>query len=357
MKKPTISRRGALTACGALLAASGSTHANPQELIGEPPGRIAPPNELVNSFEFEPMAKRVLGSTKYAELADSERRAQNRVTFNPRMMVNTTKLDLTAPVFGDNLFAPILIAPIANQKRYHPDGELAMIRGAAAVKTGVVIPDQPSVPLDQIAAQAATTPLWYQVYPGNDAAAARARVAQAVKAGCKAVIITAGVPYREQGKPADAIQGIPDWNAIDRVRQGITVPTILKGVMTPEDAQAAVSHGFQGIVVSNYGGASFPATDDSLLVLPAIADAVRGKATVLVDGGVRRGSDVLKALALGAQAVLIGRPAAWALAAYGADGVQNMLQLIQNELARDMVMCGLVNMKAITRAAVTVHRR
>jgi isopentenyl diphosphate isomerase/L-lactate dehydrogenase-like FMN-dependent dehydrogenase len=169
-------------------------------------------------------------------------------------------------------------------------------------------------------------------------------------------VITAGIPYRLGGS-AETTQSVPDWKAIDQVRQAITVPGVLKGIVTPEDAQTAVTQGFQGIVVSNYGGPSFPATDSSILALPAIAGAVGGKATIFLDGGIRRGSDVLEALALGAQAVLLGRPAAWSLAAYGADGVQNLLQLIQNELARDMVMCGLVNMKSITRAAVTIHRR
>jgi 4-hydroxymandelate oxidase len=323
--------------------------------MGEPPGRVPPPAELVNAFEFELMAKRKLDSATYVGIADTQRRAMDRITFNPRMMVNTYGLDLTTTLFGDSLFAPILIGPIAGQKRYHPEGELAMLRGAAAAKTPLVIPDHPSIPLDQIAAEA-KTPLWCQIYPGNDVPAARARAAQAVRAGCKAVVITAGIPYGLAGS-AETLQPVPDWKTIDQVRQGITVPVVLKGVMTPEDAQTAVKQGFQGIVVSNYGGPSFPATDSSILALPAIADAVGGKATILLDGGIRRGSDVLKALALGAQAILLGRPAAWSLAAYGADGVQNLLQLIQNELARDMVMCGLVNMKSITRAAVTIHRR
>jgi 4-hydroxymandelate oxidase len=349
-----FSRRRVLTACGSLLA--GSCCGEAQELAGEAPGRIAPPSELVNAFEFELMAKRKLDVASYAELKDSERRALDRITFNPRMMVNTTRLDLTASLFGDQMFAPILIGPIAAQKRYHPDGELAMRHGAAAAKTGMVIPDHPSVPLEEITAKA-EMPLWAQIYPGNDADAARARAAKAAKAGCKAIVITAGIPYRQPNGPAEAVQAVPDWNTIERVRQGISVPVVLKGIMTPEDAQAAVARGFQGIVVSNYGGASFPATDSTILALPAIADAVGGKAAVLLDGGIRRGSDVLKALALGAQAVLVGRPAAWSLAVYGADGVQNMLQLIQNELARDMVMCGLVNLKSITRAAVTIHRR
>jgi len=355
MTPSAFSRRRALTACGSLLAGSRCLRTQPQELMGEPPGRMPPPAELVNSFEFELMAKRKLDSATYAEIAGGQRRAMDRITFNPRMMVNTSGLDLTTPMFGDNLFAPILIGPIADQKRYHPEGELAMLRGAAAATTPLVIPDHPSVPLDQIAAQAKSQ-LWCQIYPGNDVPAARARAAQAARAGCKAVVITVGIPYRLGGS-AETIQSVPDWKAIDQVRQAITVPVVLKGIMTPEDAQTAVKQGFQGIVVSNYGGSSFPATDSSILALPAIAEAVAGKATILLDGGIRRGSDVLKALALGAQAVLLSRPAAWSLAAYGADGVQNLLQLIQNELARDMVMCGLVNMKSITRAAVTIHRR
>jgi 4-hydroxymandelate oxidase len=353
MKTFGFTRRQAITACGTLLAAS--RPAQPQELIGEPPGRVPPPSELVNAFEFELMAKRKLGSAIYAEIAGCERGPMDRITFNPRMMVNTTALDLTTPLFGDNLFAPILIGPIADQRRYHTDGELAMLRGAAAAKTTFVVADHSSVPIEEIAAQAKTT-LWYQVYPGSDASTVRARAAQAVKAGCKAVVITAGVPYRQAGE-AEAPGPLPDWKIIDQIRQGITVPVVLKGIMTPEDARTAVSHGFQGIVVSNYGGRSIPATDSSILALPAIADAVAGKAAILVDGGFRRGSDVLKALALGAQAVLLGRPAAWSLAAYGAEGVQDMLQIVQNELARDMMMCGLVNMKSMSRAAVTIHRR
>jgi len=112
--------------------------------MGEPPGRMPPPAELVNSFEFELMAKRKLDSATYAEIAGGQRRAMDRITFNPRMMVNTSGLDLTTPMFGDNLFAPILIGPIADQKRYHPEGELAMLRGAAAATTPLVIPDHPA---------------------------------------------------------------------------------------------------------------------------------------------------------------------------------------------------------------------
>jgi 4-hydroxymandelate oxidase len=356
MRSPSFTRRQALTAYASLLAGTPLLQAQQgPKLIGEPPGRTPPPSELVNAFEFGLMAQRKLDSATYAELADCDRGPIDRITFNPRMMVNTTKLDLSTTLFGDNLYTPVLIGPVASLKRYHPEGDLAMARGASAAKAALVVADQPSFPIEQIAAEA-KTPLWYQVYPGADASAARNRAAQAVKAGCKVVVITVGIPYRPSGA-ADATPALLDWKAIDQIRQGITVPVVLKGVMTPEDAQAAVSRGFQGIVVSDYGGRSFPATASGILALPAIADAAAGKAIILVDGGIRRGSDTLKALALGAHGVLLGRPAAWSLAAYGADGVQNMLQVIQNELARDMMMCGLVNIKSITRAAVTIHGR
>jgi len=320
-------------------------------LIGEPPARIAPAAELVNAYEFEGMAQRKLGSLISAEIASSDRKAMDRITFNPRMMVNTHKLDLTTPLFGDNLFAPVLIGPTADQKRFHPDGELAMARGAAETKTLMVVSDRSSVPIEQIAAQA-KAPLWYQVYPEQDATAVRSRIERAVKAGCRALIITAGVP-----PGGDPKARLTDWNAIERVRQGVKIPVVLKGIMTPEEAQAAVAKGFQGIVVSNYSGRATPGTASTILGLPAIVDAVGGKATILIDGGFARGSDVLKALALGAQGVLMGRPPLWGLSAYGSDGVKFLIQLIQNELARDMVMCGLVNIASITRAAVTIHKR
>ncbi len=358
MSSSAFTRRHALATCGAWLAGRSvgraQTPAAPQ-LIGEPPGRTPRASELVNAFEFEQVAQRRLDTNIYAEIAGSDRGPMDRITFNPRYMVNTTKLDLTAPLFGDDLFTPIVIGPVADLKRYHPDGELAMVRGAGSAKTAMIVADHASVPIDQIAA-AAKAPLWYQIYPGSDAAAARNKAAQAVKAGCKAVFITAGIPYQQAGVSA-AQTTLLDWKVIDQIRQGLTVPVVLKGVMTPEDAQAVVTHGIQGIVVSNYGGRSMPATASGILALPAISDAVGGKIPILVDGGFRRGSDVLKALALGAQAVLMARPAVWAMAAYGADGVQNMLQLIQNEVGREMVMCGLVNMKAMSRAAVTIHRR
>src|SRR5450755_367807 len=150
MKGPICSRRRALAAYGSVLA--GLPVLEAQHLIGEPPGRIAPASELVNAYEFEGMAQRRLGSILSAEIAGSDRKAMDRITFNPRMMVNTNKLDLTTALFGENLFAPILVGPTSGHKRFHPEGELAMVRGAAQAKTPMVVSDRSSYPIHEIAA-------------------------------------------------------------------------------------------------------------------------------------------------------------------------------------------------------------
>ncbi|HMC60537.1 MAG TPA: alpha-hydroxy-acid oxidizing protein [Candidatus Solibacter sp.] len=356
-----FTRRQTLAAYGSLLAASPLLFARElpaQEPIGEPPGRIPPVQELVNAAEFEAVAGRKLDSLTLAEIAGSERGAFDRITFRPRLMIDTRQMDLSTELFGQSLFTPVLIGPLARQKRFHPEGELAMARGASAAKAVMVAADRSSYPVDQIAAQA-KTPLWYQVNvePEMDDAerginAVRTRVERAVGAGCKVLCVTVG--GETFGAPLTA--GV-DWSAIDRLRKGLAVPVVLKGVMSPEEARKAVSNGVQGIVVSNYAARAIPGVASPIEMLPSIADAVGGKMPILIDGSFRLGSDVLKALALGARAVLLGRPALWGLAAYGAEGVQSVVELIQSGLARDMAMCGKVSVKSLDRTVVKIHRR
>jgi isopentenyl diphosphate isomerase/L-lactate dehydrogenase-like FMN-dependent dehydrogenase len=217
---------------------------------------------------------------------------------------------------------------------------LATARGASAAKTAMVVCGRASYPIKEIAAQSATT-LWYHVDPEPDTAAERRGIDEAVALGCKALCITIGGT---------------DWSVIDRLRQGLRIPVVLKGIMSPEEARAAIGKGIDGIVVSNYGqpasGLAAP-----IEVLPAIAEAVAGKAPILIDGSFRRGTDILKALALGARAVMLGRPPLWALAAYGSAGVQAMLEMLQTELARDMAMCGKPNLKSLDPSLVKIHAR
>jgi 4-hydroxymandelate oxidase len=224
-----------------------------------------------------------------------------------------------------------------------------MAGGASAGKAALVVSDRSDHPIEQIAAKAASS-LWYQVYPEADAAALIGRIRQARAAGCKAVCLTVG-------SPASDTSFAVDWDYVDRIRQAADAPFLLKGVMSPEEALMAADKGVSGIIVSNHGGRLLPGIADPISVLPAISEALNGRIPILIDGGIRRGADVLKALALGATAALIARPALWALTAYGAEGVQKLIELLQTELAGDMTMLGAVTPADATRNHVKIHHR
>jgi isopentenyl diphosphate isomerase/L-lactate dehydrogenase-like FMN-dependent dehydrogenase len=279
--------------------------------------QLPPVDELVNAEEFREMARRKLDTLTFAEIDGSDRSYFDRITFRPRLMVDSRQMDLSTTLFGQTLFTPIIIGPIANLKRYHPEGEQAMARGAAAAKAAWVMPR--SSPVEEFQ--------WHEIEGGE-----------------KPVFLTIG--------PA----GI-DWKALDRIRKTTANPLVLKGVMSAEEARRALTAGVQGIVVSNYSPRPIAGTISAIEMLSAIAEAVAGKAAVLIDGSIRRGSDVLKALALGANAVLIARPAVWGLAAYGAEGVRAVIELIQSEFARDMAMCGKLNFNSLDPTVVRILNR
>jgi isopentenyl diphosphate isomerase/L-lactate dehydrogenase-like FMN-dependent dehydrogenase len=366
MKKNGFSRRKALAALTSFAAVSTAQENVARQntgpkLAGEPAGRIAPAADLVNVLECEEMAARSLAPRVYAAIAGGDRSFFERITFRPRMMVSTMNLDLTVDLFGQKMFAPIIVGPMARQQQYHPEGELAAARGASAAKAVMVASSASSFPLDKIAVESKSG-FWYQVFPEADLAAVKAGIAQATKAGCKAVCITVGAPYRGAEpalSPAQLAKTPPaalNWSVIDQLRQGVSVPFVIKGIMTAEEADLAVKRGVQGIVVSNYGGILTKGMATPIEVLSPIVDAVGGRVPVLVDGGFRRGSDIFKALALGATAVLLGRPAMWGLAAYGAEGVQTVVEMLQTEVGRDMGHAGKPNIKSIDRSVVKIHQ-
>ncbi|MBI1872953.1 MAG: alpha-hydroxy-acid oxidizing protein [Acidobacteria bacterium] len=330
-----------------LSAVEGPSLARGQVAKGTPPPRRPPRDELVNALEFEDVAKLMLPAAVYSTIAGSDRAAFDRITFRPRMLVPTLDLDLSVDLFGEKHLAPILVGPVAEQRQYHAEGELATVRGASAAKTGVIVSSRSSVPIAEIAAQA-KTPLWYSVYAAD--ASARKQVDQAIAAGCKVVCVTVGASL-DAGRATSKVPA--DWKAVDRIRQGLDLPIVIKGVMTPEDANAAIAQGARGIVVSNHGGVV--AGRAPLEVLASIVDLVGAKITVLVDGSFRRGTDILKALVFGAQAVLLARPVMWGLAAYGAEGVQSVIELLQTTLGRNFGMIGAPNLKSLNRAMVKVH--
>ena len=278
--------------------------------------RVTPRDELVNTLEFEAEAERVLAADVFRAIAGSDRPPFERITFRPRLMVDCVDLDLTTEIAGQRLFAPIIVAPFADQRQFHADSELATIRGASAAKVPVVVSARSSMPIESLA-KAASTPLFYQVFAADEASRTTSLALAAVQAGCPAIVITVG-PTERSGRPP----GRQDWQAVEALSRAVMVPVIVKGIMTADDARTAAKAGAQTIVVSSYGHAGAPGRPAPLDVLANVVDAVEGRAAVLVDGGFRRGSDIMKALALGARAVLVGRPVLWGLAAYGADGVQ-----------------------------------
>jgi 4-hydroxymandelate oxidase len=226
---------------------------------------------------------------------------------------------------------------MARHRRVHPDGEAATAPGAGAAKTVLVVSRDPSVPFDQIAARA-SAPLWAQVRPDTAAAS------RLVAAGAKTLVVNAGPDL--------------DWDALGRLRKAAgSVLVLLKGVLSPDQAVNAVDRGAQGLIVSSHGGKLVPSLPATLDVLPRIAEAVKDRVPVLVDGGFRRGTDILKALALGAKAVLVGRPVLYGLAAYGPDGVRAVLEMLQSELALALGLNGRPNLAAVDRAVVKIHRR
>jgi 4-hydroxymandelate oxidase len=267
-------------------------------------------------------------------------------------MVPVLDLNLTITLFGQTLFAPILVAPIAQQARFHPDGERATVQGAAAARAVPVVSSQSSVPLAELMKQD-DAPIWYQVYAQD--ASAGLRIQDAVKAGCRAVCVTLGAPPAVKGARSVASTLKADLAALDALTRQVNVPVLVKGIASPDDATLALQHHVQGIIVSNYRGVAAD-QESPILALPAIVDAVGGRAPVLVDGSFRRGTDIVKALAFGAHAVLVGRPVMWGLAAYGADGVQGVLEMLQTELARYMAMCGKSNLAQLDRTLLRVHR-
>jgi len=316
-----------------------------------PPPALAPRTELVNVLEYEEQARTLIGAARLAPVTGSDRTVTDRMTLWPRMNIPTTGLDLTCNLFGDDHFTPIIVGPMANQRRFHADGELATARGASAAKAAMVVSSDSSVPLADIAREV-TTPLWLQVYAGSPRTSALLSQAAAAKARAVIVTVNAGT----SATAAATAVGTPvNWAGVDAVVKGSSLPVIVKGITTPQDAREAVKRGAKGVVVSNYRGGSAANLPGTLLLLPPVVQAVGGQVPVLVDGSFRRGTDILKALGLGAKGVMVGRPVMWGLAAYGTPGVQGVVEMLQTELARYMCMCCRPSLAAIDSTLVRIH--
>jgi 4-hydroxymandelate oxidase len=359
MRTRSLSRRQVLDRVGAVVTAPARALTAAQTVRGRGAGasdpsasRLVPRPDLVNTLEFEEQARKALAPAAFAAISGSRREEFDRITLRPRMCVPVLDMNLSLTLFGDAHFAPIIVGPIENQRRFHPDGELATLTGAAAARAGVVVSSHSSVAGSDLTANA-KTPLWYQVF-GRDPAAG-AKLQHAIDAGYRAVCVTIGASPSTGGGSRPVAPTAVDWSAVGTLVRSSSVPVLVKGIATPSAATMAIARGAQGLIASTYNGLASGNRASVILTLPEIVDAA-GKVPVLVDGGFRRGTDILKALAFGARAVLIGRPIMWGLAAYGADGVQSVVEMLQTELARYMGMSGNARLAVLDRTLLKVHR-
>ena len=303
-------------------------------------------------------------------IADN-REAWNRLSLRPRVLVDVSRVDLGTTAFGATLDHPVIVAPTAFHALAHPDGEAATARGAAAAGALMTLSTISSRTMEDVAEVAPGAPQWFQLYAADDRDATRVLVERAAAAGYSAVAVTVDLPLpgnRERDRrsgfevqlgvhlptdqPVDPETGLVllptmGWDDLAWLRSVCPIPLVAKGILRGDDAARAVEAGCDGIWVSNHGGRQLDTAIATARALPEIVEAIGGRALVVVDGGVRRGIDVLKALALGADLVAIGRPVLWGLAVDGADGVTRVLEILRDELSLAMALSGCRSLDGI----------
>jgi isopentenyl diphosphate isomerase/L-lactate dehydrogenase-like FMN-dependent dehydrogenase len=302
----------------------------------------------------------------------------------PRVLNDVREVSTKAEVLDGPVDSPVLVAPVAYQRMAHPEGERGMAAGAATAGTAMCLSTLSTTRPAEVAASAPDGRHWFQLYAFKDTGVTRALLEEAIDAGFEAVVVTADAPPggnrerdrrnrftlpEELGTPSlsAAVGGgkaltIEEtfalmnhgltWADVEDLASECRVPVLVKGVLTAEDAELALEHGAAGIVVSNHGGRQLDRSLATADALSEIAEAVEGRATLLVDGGIRRGIDVATALALGADAVMVGRPALWGLAAGGAEGVARVLELLREELELTLGLCGCTGVSQLGRTHV-----
>jgi 4-hydroxymandelate oxidase len=309
--------------------------------------------------------------------------AWRRLRLRPRMLRDVSAIDTATTALGQRIEAPLMAAPTGRHRLFHPDGERATARGAAAAGVPYVMATTATVSIEDVAAERRAAPQWLQLYLPRERAVAEGLIDRVAAAGFRAVALTVDQPvYGSSPRSARApLDAAPDIRAVNLPGQpvaahsygtghsgSVTYPVtwrdlewlvgrspidvVVKGILRADDAVRCAELGARAIIVSNHGGRHLDASLATADALPEIAQKVGAKAEVYVDGGIRRGTDIVKALALGARAVLIGRPAVWGLALGGADGVRDVFDHLRGELVRSMALCGVAKLAEITRDLV-----
>jgi 4-hydroxymandelate oxidase len=362
----------------------------------------APAAQPVNLFDVERLARARLdpGAADYiAGGAEDEvtlhrnREALERIALRPRCLVDVDPCDPGSTVLGAAVSLPVLIAPTGFQMLADPEGERATARAAERIGTVMVLSTFATVSLEEVRS-AASGPRWFQLYVHRDRGLTRNLIERAERVGYAALVLTVDVPVlgrRErdlrsgftlplemrvanfdlaQSEPLHAPEGDSGlsafhrglrnpaftWKDLDWLASVTTCPIVLKGLLRADDARRALDHGVRGVIVSNHGGRQLDGAVAAIHALPEVAEATDGRAEVLLDGGIRRGTDVIKALALGARAVLLGRPVLWGLAWRGEEGIVRVFQMLREELEIAMALCGAPSVRAITADLVVANR-
>ena len=354
--------------------------------------------DAINLEELEQRARAALHQMAYDYYAGGgndevtlreNRAAYDRISLLPHMLVDVSARDLETTVLGEPVSMPILIAPTALQGLALPEGEVATTKAAGAAKTVMTIATISTSSIEEAMA-VATGPVWFQLYVFKDRSITASLVRRAEEAGCKAIVLTVDVPVPGQRErdtrnrltlpdnlsiknllPA-GYQDLPknvagsglaayvasqfdpalSWKDVLWLRGLTKLPVLVKGILRTDDARRAIDHGASAIVVSNHGGRQLDGSPATIEALPLIADALKGSLEIWMDGGVRRGTDVLKAIALGARAVSVGRPILWGLALGGEEVATSVLQAIKREFELAMALAGCPNIASITRDLV-----
>ena len=379
------------------------TLGEPDQALGQ---LVERPEDAVDVFDMRVTAERTLPPAHYGYLATgvdgdatlrANRSAFDRLQIRNRRLVGVERIDMSTTILGTPMETPIIIAPTGSQRAFHPDGELATARAARAKEHLMMLSTVTTTSVEEVT-EARGGPVWYQLYPTSRWDITETILRRAEKAGCRVVVLTVDLPVdsnrlsltrfaRRDTRDCTACHASEDsyesrntafarkpmfdgtdmkdeywntpmhtWDFVDKLRAATPMQVVIKGIVTAEDASLAVAHGAAAVIVSNHGGRAEESGRGTIESLPEVVGAVQGRVPVILDSGIRRGTDIFKAIALGADAVAIGRPYLWGLASFGQAGVERVLEILTNELRTVMALAGTPTLADIRARGVLAAR-